>query len=118
MAHPVTAVQEFFQKAAGIPSSQLVYEFSQYCTDQPSPEQRFVCSLKTPRFVHERFQTKHAAVYESNAPHLHQPWPLHGLHTHQQLLPLDCRWTTTNSKPWQTTVTISFQNRQRIKKRN
>jgi hypothetical protein len=49
MSHPVAVVQEFFQKAAQIPPSQLVYEFTQYCIDLPTPEKQFVCSLKTPR---------------------------------------------------------------------
>lgn len=49
MAHPVTTVQEFFQKAGQTGPEALVYEFSDYCTDTPLPEKRFVCSLKTPR---------------------------------------------------------------------
>lgn len=49
MAHPVTVLQEFYQKAAQ--GTALVYDFTQYCTDLPIPEPRLVCSLKTPRFV-------------------------------------------------------------------
>jgi hypothetical protein len=49
MAHPVTVLQEFFQKAAQPLEGQIAYDFSDYCTDQPTPEKRFVCNVKTPR---------------------------------------------------------------------
>lgn len=50
MSNPVSAVQEFFQSFK-IPPSRIAYETTQYCTDLPQPEQRFVCSVQTPRVV-------------------------------------------------------------------
>lgn len=50
MSNPVSAVQEFFQSLR-IPPSRIEYEITHYCTDLPQPEQRFVCSVKTPRVV-------------------------------------------------------------------
>jgi len=54
MAHPVSVLQSFFQKTAQVQGHQIAYDFTDYCTDLPNPEKRFVCTVKTPRFVAQR----------------------------------------------------------------
>lgn len=73
MAHPVTAVQEFFQKSGQTGPEALVYEFSDYCTDTPVPEKRFVCSLKTRRCAQNppSCTCRAVSMFTSNETHTH-----------------------------------------------